>query len=85
MGTTEGSYLIFGSDHTGTNWYGSFLREVDGGGETWLEYPVDSEGWTDTGDWIGWVNVQHQPSIWSSALDKFLYIGDSSGWIFMPE
>jgi len=55
-----------------------------GGGDTWLGYTVDSEGWVNTESWIGWVNVLDAPWIWSSSLSSWLYIADDSGWVFIP-
>jgi hypothetical protein len=50
----------------------------------WNGYPVDGNGWVDTNDWIGWVNVTYDPWIWSTSLDKYIYIGDGSGWVYVP-
>jgi len=57
----------------------------DGGGNDWYGFSVDENGWVNTGDWIGWVNVIYDPWIWSTSLDKYVTITDDSGWVFVPK
>lgn len=63
--------------------------EVTGnfGGEVadWYGYSVDGEGWANTGTWLGWVNVNYDPYIYLSSLNKYLYIADDSGWAFAAQ
>jgi hypothetical protein len=51
----------------------------------WNGYPVTAEGMADTGAWLnGPVWVTLDPWIWVSALDRFTYIPDRSGWVYIP-
>lgn len=54
------------------------------GGNTWNGFPVDEQGWVDTGDWLHFVNVTHDPWIWVLNLNKYVYLGDDSGWVYIP-
>jgi hypothetical protein len=57
-----------------------------GSSETWYGYPVLPTGDVDTGDWLGgFVNVTFDPWIYSYALAKYIYVGDGSGWVFVPQ
>jgi len=61
------------------------IGEFNGGGATWYGYPVDDDGWANTGDWMGWVNVTYDP--WIISLDlggKYVYVADDSGWVYVP-
>lgn len=53
--------------------------------DTWMGYVVDENGWANTGPWLGWVNVTYDPWIISTSLDSYLYIGDGSGWVYVPK
>jgi hypothetical protein len=58
---------------------------IDGVGEaTWLGYPVDESGWADTGSFLGNVYVTHQPWIWIANLERYAYIPNDSGWVYVP-
>ncbi|MEX0324929.1 MAG: sugar-binding protein [Puniceicoccaceae bacterium] len=54
-------------------------------GQSWYGYPVDSSGWADTGSWMRYVNVTFDPWIWVVDLATFVYIGDDSGWAYIPK
>jgi len=54
------------------------------GGDMWMGYPVDAQGWVDTSPWIGWVNVVSDPWVWSTVMDAHIFVGDDSGWIYVP-
>jgi hypothetical protein len=45
-------------------------------GDTWAGYPIDSDGFVDTGDWMGLLYVGDPPWIWRY---------DISQWWYMPE
>jgi hypothetical protein len=55
-----------------------------GGGETWYGYSVDADGWVNTEGWMGWVNNTYDPNIWHPMLNKYIYVGDDSGWAYVP-
>lgn len=61
--------------------------------EAWTHYMPDLNGWINTnageGSFIGWINVEDQPGIWSDPLGKALYIADdwvddTGAWIYVP-
>lgn len=51
----------------------------------WYGYSVDAEGWVNTDTWMGWVNVVGDPYIWNQALSKYVYVGNDSGWVYVPQ
>lgn len=57
---------------------------VEAAEEFWFGYSVDANGWADTGDWMHFVNVTYQPWIWVVDLSKYTYVGDDSGWVYVP-
>lgn len=52
--------------------------------ETWQGYALDADSWANTGSWLGWVNTFFDPYIWSNSLNKYVYIEDDSGWVYVP-
>ncbi len=55
----------------------------------WADFPVTEDGWADTGDWMGWVNVQYDPWILVVDLDKYIYmpmdgLTEQGGWGYIP-
>lgn len=56
-------------------------------GNLWAGYTIDANGDVDTGDWLGWLNVNNDPWIYSYALENWLYLPednatDSGGWVY---
>lgn len=54
---------------------------------TWAGYEVDENGWADTSGFMSWINVFHAPWVWSTALDRWLYmpeesVSESGGWAY---
>jgi endo-1,4-beta-xylanase len=43
------------------------------GENTWHGYPV-TDGWANTGDWMGWVNITYAPKLWTDY-----------GWVYLME
>jgi hypothetical protein len=55
------------------------------GSSNWMGYPVNAAGWADTGDWMGWVNVTHEPYVYVYSIGKYIYhSGEAAGWSFIP-
>jgi hypothetical protein len=54
-------------------------------GNNWYGYAVDAEGYANTEDWMGFVNVNAAPWIWSVSLSNWAYIGDDSGWVYIQK
>jgi hypothetical protein len=67
-------------DYSGVN---LTIPEADATAE-WQGFPVLESGWVDTGNWFGWAFVSQAPWVWSSSLDKFVFVEDDSGWIYVP-
>lgn len=44
-------------------------------GMSWAGYPMDADGWVDTGDWMGLINV----------VGDFVYSYDIGSWLYLPE
>jgi len=51
---------------------------VSAGGDYWLGYPVGDDGWTYTGDWLGWVNVDFQPWVYILDLGNFAWFAEET-------
>ena len=57
-------------------------------GATWAGYPVDSLGYVDTGAWMGYINVNFAPIIWSVSLNAWMYmpeasVGNGGAWTYI--
>lgn len=58
------------------------------GGTTWAGYDVDENGWANTGDWMGWVNVTYAPWVSVVNIDNYIYVEesgvtDSGAWMYI--
>lgn len=60
----------------------------------WEGYPVDENGWVDTGDHLGFINVVNEPWYFSFLLDRFFYVADpaliganavTGSWMYMTK
>lgn len=77
--------VIFGTDAVFVNELAMFpdefvltVPEASIGDEFWAGYPVDENGWADTGDWLGWVNTYSKPWILSLSLNQYIYMTEES-------
>jgi hypothetical protein len=57
-------------------------------GTEWAGFPVDENGWANTEDWLGWVNVANAPWILILNLDGYAWIPESAvsgagGWLYV--
>lgn len=43
------------------------------------------QGYVDTGAWMGWVYVAQAPWVWVVDLNKWAYVNDKSGWVYIPK
>lgn len=50
----------------------------------WYGYTVGEDGWVDTGEWMGMVNVASDPWAYVNDLGKYLYIPIDAGWVWVP-
>lgn len=81
-------YMYFDNiaiDTSGTN-----LDPVDDGGSTemWADWEVVQGGWVETGSFMGWLYVGHDPYIYSLGLEKYIYLPEgnvkgSGAWTFV--
>ena len=56
----------------------------------WANYPVSPDNLVDTGVWIGWLNVEFAPWIYSYSLGKYVYLPESlvgldGSWMYTPK
>ena len=54
----------------------------------WGVFPINEDNYVDTGYWLGWLQVEHNPWIWSHRLQNWVLIPpqsamDGEGWIFI--
>jgi len=59
-----------------------------GGSPEWKGYPIVEDGWVDTQGWLGWVQVDQDPFIYSLSLSGWLYVpesqtGEGGGWVYV--
>lgn len=52
------------------------MLEIMRDADSWAGYDAYEDGWVDTADFMGWFNVTHAPWVWSTALNR---------WIYLPE
>ena len=58
------------------------------GDETWAGYPMDEAGDVDTFPWMGFLNANMEPYIWSYGLSQWMYVDKSivtpnGSWVFI--
>ncbi|MEX0332684.1 MAG: hypothetical protein AB3N64_14810 [Puniceicoccaceae bacterium] len=82
--TAPGDFLIISNFGANIGYKGTAVAILESETPDWYGYPVDPEGWADTTPWLGWVNVTFDPYIWVVNLGKYIYIGDDSGWVYVP-
>lgn len=61
----------------------------DPGSDPWMPYNPSPEGWVNTGNWMGMINVSHAPWIYSDTNGKYIYIPDegvsaAGAWTYVP-
>lgn len=57
--------------------------------ELWWPEPT-YDGWVDTGDWLGWLYVEHEPWVWCEDLSHWIYypsehVTESGAWVYVPK
>ncbi|MEX0332685.1 MAG: hypothetical protein AB3N64_14815 [Puniceicoccaceae bacterium] len=83
--TAPGDYLIIENLGGSVGFKGMAVAILESETPDWHGYSVDPEGWADTTPWLGWVNVTFDPWIWVVNLGSYNYIGDNSGWVYVPK
>jgi hypothetical protein len=48
----------------------------------------DGSQWVDTGDWLGWISVEHAPYIYVLSIDSWTYMlepvpGGTGSWSYV--
>lgn len=61
-----------------------------GNGDMWAGFPMDAEGFVNTGDWMGWLYAGDRPWIWRYDISQWWYIPESSvsdggAWAYIPK
>ncbi len=51
--------------------------------------PIVDDPWVDTGDWLGMIFDKHAPWVYSTLIDRWIYLPDEGvdedgGWAFIP-
>ena len=41
-------------------------------------------GYVDNTGWLGWVEVTNYPWCYVVALNKYVYVSEPAGWVYMP-
>jgi hypothetical protein len=65
------------------------LETVTNEAPTWAGYPMDEQGYVDTGTFLGWINASAGDWVWSYRLSKYLFlpeesVGTGGGWAYFP-
>jgi hypothetical protein len=60
----------------------------DAGVRTWAGLPVSDVGDVDTDTWMGWLNINMEPYVWSYSLNQYIYleesaVGEGGGWTYV--
>jgi hypothetical protein len=55
----------------------------------WAGYPIDEDGWVDSGDFLGWLAPDQEGYVFSLLLDQFIFlpetnVGPDGGWAYIP-
>lgn len=83
--------MLLDEIRVGTTWGDVTPGGSGGGGEprTWAGYPVvNAEMDVDTGELLGWVNVEKAPFVWSYGLNTYIYVDEtavtaSGAWLYI--
>lgn len=73
----------------------AFIATITGlgpamGPGAFADYPLGEDGWLFAGDpdtgaaWLGWVFVDLYPWTYSQSLNRFLYVTEPAGWVYIP-
>ncbi len=84
-------FRLWAYDETGDSDYSNEIEVTvpEQSGELWDIYPKDEEGNVDTGEFLGWINVEEGDWIWSWRFHSWLYLPESfvepsGAWSFLP-
>lgn len=83
--TADGDFLIISNFGANIGYKGTAVAilESSSGPTEWLGYDVDAQGWADTGNWLGVVNVMHSPWIYVENLEDYVFIDNEQGWAYV--
>ncbi|NDV61874.1 hypothetical protein G0Q06_05375 [Puniceicoccales bacterium CK1056] len=56
----------------------------------WAGYAIEEDGWVDTGDWLGWINVTSGDFVYVNSSKMYIYlpealVTDSGAWNYAPK
>ncbi|MCD8483350.1 MAG: hypothetical protein LR015_12235 [Verrucomicrobia bacterium] len=83
----EGDYLIITNEGGNIGYKGTAVAIMDSGPTdpkgpgVFEDYDVEN-GWVDTGDWLGWVYVEHYPWVFNNSLQNWMYAA-VDGWFYV--
>lgn len=81
-----------GNMGTGTITFSNLEAFIEGDGDptpaTWMGFPVDENGWANTGNYIGFVWAGAAPWGWSLSLERWIYtpaeeLGEVGEWFYI--
>ncbi|NDV61648.1 hypothetical protein G0Q06_04215 [Puniceicoccales bacterium CK1056] len=84
--STDGSAVV-GYGYIDQTTQAAFVVDL-GGPASWGPYII-SNGWADTGAWLGWLKVDNDPWVWSDSLQSWMNLPPDTleageGWVFVP-
>ena len=87
FGVSQDGLAIVGYGYIDQATRAAFVVTLDGI-QTWGSYPV-TNGWVDTGNWLGQLHVADDPYIWSDSQQGWLFIppetrDTGTGWMYVP-
>lgn len=83
--TGDGDFLLIQQEGGNIGLKGTAVALAGAPQKDWLGFPVDDNGWANSGDWLSWLNVTYDPWILIPQLQKYVTISDASGWIYVPK
>lgn len=76
---------VRGGNKAGMRAFDELIFDLGGANtDLWNGYEVDENGWVNAVDWIGLVNVENDPWVYSLDLGKYIYVNGDTGWVFVP-
>lgn len=84
--------FTYKSPYVNASWPASTVTIEKGDRSLTLDFDLDasqSNEWTDTGDWLGWLYYESSQWAWSASLSKHIFLPEQSspesgGWLFVP-
>jgi hypothetical protein len=82
--TADGDFLMLSNRGGNVGYKGTAVALLGGEASSWLGFPIDEDGWADTGTWLGSVYVALDPWTWVPVLEQWIYTMDDPAWTYLP-